>query len=505
MLSNYKKYSLKSENQFLLVDKSGFIIENDTKIFSGLTRVSISIFHPFFESLIPLINSTDQTLTFNCVHFSFKNKTYRVDVTLQTFSKKPHAYLIINDLSEHYENNLRMSQTKNESEIKSQLLEIENNLLAKKERFKSEFLTNFSHNIMMPIYTITFTTSILNNSNINEAQRHSLGIIDTTSNQLKKMLNTLLDLSIIETGYFVSEHKVFNIYNLTSSLTEKFSKKFKENNITFNYKIDTQCPKFLIGNKFRITQVLDTILDNAYNYTLTGEVSFKVSIVSNAQNNITLQFLIEDTGIGIDNTHHNSIFESFYKVKNALTTNGKGLGLSIAKQLSTAMKGELNLKSEIGKGSAFKVTLPLKIAEHQQELEHKKAIAPKSKTESKYKILIAEYSEIDQISLINLLNTENEIEIHSVKTGDDVINSMITTNYNLIILNTKLPTMDGIDTSRFIRHSTTLLQNKTPIITITNNKSKTEEANCISAGVNAYLTKPLHKKEFLSTVKDLLK
>lgn len=504
MLNSYKKHKPKSVNQFLLVDKSGIILENETEIFSGITNTSISKFHPFFESLIPLLNNSNQTYTFNCIHVYYNKTEYTLDIALETLANKEHNFIVINDLTTHYANNLKISQSKNVAAIKSQFLELENDLLIKKENFKRSFLTNFSHNIRMPINTITLSTSLLNNSEITDNQRHTLSVIDKTSNHLKEILNTLLDISKIETGYFPNQNQVFDIQKLLDNLKKEYADKFKNKGLRFNLYLDSKCPKFLLGNQFRIEQICNILLENAYTFTLEGEVNLNINAEKNKQNKLILNIQVEDTGIGIKKENLKAVFNAFYKEKNTIYNNGKGLGLALVKQLTQALNGEIILKSEPNEGSVFKVKLPLKISEQKIEA----SILQKeenSKKNARYKLLIADYFETDQIQLFNILNTEKQYKIDRVKTGDDVINNMITNNYNLILLATKLPTMDGLDTSRFIRYSQTFKDNNIPIVAFTNSKTRTEETYCKNVGINAYLTKPYNKELILTTVKNLLK
>ncbi|WP_452224064.1 ATP-binding response regulator [Lacinutrix chionoecetis] len=500
MIEKYNISYKETTNQILLINDTGIIIDSESIIFQNVNNKLISDLHPFFYILIDILPEYNQVFNFECINLQIENKHYTIDATLYTHGKNEPAAFVFHELTKQYVLYQKAAQKRNEAEIKSQLLNQQNNLLEEKETFKNNFITNFSHEIRMPVNTINGFSMLLENTNLEQKQRYNLNIIKDTNDKLKTMINDILDISKIETDQFSIYNMRFNLHEELNILAKIFGKKCEKKHLNFNFNLDTECPKYVVGDKYRLTQIANNLIGNAIKFTQIGTVNLSVSCVTKNNEKATLLLSVEDTGIGIENEQINSIFNGFYQVNNSIDNDGFGLGLAITKKLVYALNGKIELKSEYGKGSTFKVTLDFDIANNQKDTQPTQQHVLEDANQN-YKILLAEPLEKNQIEFLNIISKLKNIGVTIVDSGDHVIQKLHQSPFDLVILNLKLPTMDGLDTARYIRHSNLEHFNNIPIVVISENPSKEEEHYCKERRINSYIGKPFNKEEILRKIK----
>ncbi|OIQ23306.1 ATP-binding protein [Lacinutrix sp. MedPE-SW] len=498
MLENYDITYKDSANQILIIDKNGLVIESESQLYKNAKGKTIESLHPFFLSITNLLKIENETFNFKCVNLIVDNKNYTVDIELYTNKKEEFAVLVIQDLTNQYIKYQKVAQNRNESEIKSQVLDFNNKLLLEKEAFKDNFIANFSHQVRLPINSIDGFVAQLEESNLEQSQRYNLNIIKNTNGRLKAMVNDIIDISKIEANHF----KAYNIsYNLTEELnilSNIYKKKCEEKGLQFNIAIDSSCPKYVIADKFRIAQILSNILGNAIKFTNTGSVNLKVNNISKSDKQAKLQFTVKDTGVGIEQTQLKNIFQSFYQISNNTHNDGFGLGLAITKNLVKALKGDISISSKLDLGTTIDVILNFKLDNKQKE---QKPIVPKKTTlPNAPTLLIAEPLIKDQNYLLETLLQKQKYNVDLVETGDQVVEALHKKPYDILIMNLKLPTMDGLDTARYIRHSDFNHFNKIPIIVLSTKPSKEEEQYCKNRKINSYVGKPYDKAELIRKI-----
>lgn len=255
---------------------------------------------------------------------------------------------------------------------------IEEDLINAKEKadesnkVKSEFLANMSHELRTPLNGVIGMANIALENEKDKKQRLYLEKIDLSANILLKIINDLLDYSKIEAGKLPIENIEFNVDTLLQSVADLVSVKAYEKDLELLFNRDMRIPKVLIGDSLRISQVLVNIIGNSIKFTENGDVSLEVRFENCENHRIFLQFIVKDTGIGMDEKTLNNIFNSFTQADASTSRKygGTGLGLTITKNLVELMGGKISVESEVNIGSTFIVTLPFEFIEDNQEFDY---------------------------------------------------------------------------------------------------------------------------------------
>jgi signal transduction histidine kinase/CheY-like chemotaxis protein len=503
MLKNHTIPYKETTNQILIISDEGIIIDAQSILFKNCIGESINNLHPFFFSLTDLLSKKNKTFNFECINIDLDGINYTIDAVLHTNNEKKPSVFVFQELTKQYVLYQKAAQKRNIAEIKSQLLNYNNLILQKKEAFKNNFIANFSHEIKMPLNNINGFVSLLENTNLKQDQRYNLNVIKNTNDKLKAMVNDIIDISKINIDRFTILPIRYNLLEELNIIITMYSLKCEEKGLALNYSIDDECPKYVIADKYRIAQIINNLIGNAIKFTPTGTVTLEVKSISKNDNSTTLMFSVKDTGIGIDSKQIDSIFNSFKQINNSMVNNGAGLGLAITKKLIHALDGKIAVESKIDEGSTFSVTLDFKIAPNQKE---DKVITKTSSStvNNEIKVLLAEPLNVNQEEILNIISKLKVCDVVLVENGDDVIEELYKSTYHLVILNLNLPTMDGMDTARFIRHSDYKNINKLPIVIISENPSKEEESYCKQRGINSYIGKPFNKSEVLRKLKYII-
>lgn len=503
MLSAYDKTYSRSVNQMILIDQKGKILDNDCHIFESINGKQIDTIHPFFEALAPLIRKTDQEYDFNCVNLNIKKKKHIVDLSFKTFEDDENALVIIHDLTSQYKTYQAVAQLRNKAKVQSEVFAYENELITKKETFKDNFITNFSHEIRTPINTIGGTTELLENANLTQTQLYSLKVIKSTNEKLKYMVNDILDLSKIETGYLSIVENEINLLEELQTIASIYTKKCELKGLTLNCEIDEECPKYLISDKFRLAQVSGNLIGNAIKFTNSGSITLKMKVLKKNTKTVTLEFLVQDTGIGIEKDKIDTIFNSFYQINNKQANKGAGLGLAIVKRIVEALNGEVSVSSTIGKGSTFRIAFPFKISKD-RPIENISIQHPKKIKDYEHRVLIGETIKKDQIEISRILEDSGKYDSIIVDNGDDIINQLHRSKFDIVLLNLRLPKMDGFDVARYIRYSELPQLSGIPIIALSDKPSKKEETYCLERRMDDYASKPYDKDSLLKKLEGIL-
>lgn len=505
MLSTYTKDYNKAINQILLISKKGIVIDFESTLYKSIKNTPIKTLDPFFNTVFSLLKNSNKTYTFNCVNLTIDGEIYTIDSQLHTNKENENAVFVFNDLTKQYKNFQKVSQKGNEATLKSQLFDLQNTAIQKKEEFRDNFITNLSHEIRLPITTIAEFATLLENTNLQQEQLYSLNVIKNTNEKLMFMLNDILDISKIQTGHFNIYESRFNFLNELQIINDIFERKCDEKGLKLVVNIDKNCPEFVISDKYRMAQIANNLLGNAIKFTNKGSITLLVKpLKNNNKNSVSIEFTIQDTGVGIPKLQQKHIFKSFYQIENSVKNNGNGLGLAITKHLIEALNGEITVTSELNKGTQFKVVLDFKISTDNAPDK----IVKKSSEETKhyeYKILVAEPLTKDKVTLLKILNQTKKYDVTIVETGDDVIEELQKHHFHALIINLKLPITDGIDTARFIRFSKKLSYSKIPILAVSQKPTKEEEKMCKEKRINSYIGKPYNKPELLRKLNYLLR
>jgi len=508
MLETYQKQYANNNQQFVIVEESGNVLESDQTLFSIKAGNSIFEIHPFFESLSTVFGSKDE-VDFYGIHIYFKNQLFIVDIKAVPIENC--LLLILKDLTEHYNSYQKITQTRNESVIQTELTVLKNRELAERERFKNSFIQNFSHELRNPLTSIMAIIEILGDTKLTNEQLQMLDFLKESNTNLRLMLEDTLSIGMIDAGKLQIQKGVFDLHKFFELIKFTYSAKAKGLGLEFKYLWDEKIPKLVEGDRLRLFQIVTNLMDNALKYTKKGTIQFKVKLNQKRANIANLRFEIIDTGMGISEENKETIFESFQQVNSNDRVKGVGLGLTIAKKLLLLMNSTIKMESKLGEGSRFYFDISFEyplFTDSDSKLRGKTYI-PKSQTQNseqkKFKILLVEDDTYVQTTLFKILLNTNRFKIDLAYDGALVLQEVVTNNYDLILMDVNLPNLDGNQITRLIRDFPFKNIKNIPIIGITANAYQESIDKCIKAGMQKVLTKPFEKEEFLNIIFKILK
>lgn len=372
-------------------------------------------------------------------------------------------------------------------------LEKANDEVKKSAMIKDQFLANMSHEIRTPLNAIKGFSRLLQQTSLNEEQHKFSEIIEDSSNNLLNLVNDILDISKIEAGKMVVEQKEFDLKRMLQTLESMFMNTAREKQLDFSCQIAADVPQFLHGDPDRIYQVLINLVSNAIKFTNRGFI--KVHVLKHAENEkeISLQFQVQDSGVGIPLKKQELIFERFQQAGNQQENiqKGTGLGLAIVKNLATLLGGNVSVKSAEGEGAVFTVTLPF--AKHVAENIADTDFGTTDNSVVKFagaKVLVAEDNSVNQLLITKLLK-QYGIEPVIRENGVEVLKVLKEQHFDLLLLDIQMPLLDGYKTCIAIRESGSSL----PVVAMTAYVMEAEKEKCKAAGMNGYLAKPLDETE----------
>jgi PAS domain S-box-containing protein len=363
---------------------------------------------------------------------------------------------------------------------------------------KSEFLANMSHELRTPLNGILGFAQILKrDKTLTTQQFNSVHTIQQSGEHLLFLINDILDLSKVEAGKMELCPKDFHFSNFLEGITEIIQVRAQQKGIYFVSEWPPNLPTAISADETRLRQVLINLLGNAIKFTDEGKVTFKVS-----RNLGKLRFQIEDTGQGIDPLELETVFQPFQQVGSQLhKSEGTGLGLPISKKLVKIMGGTLNIKSILGKGSIFwfELSLPEVVGQPIDVPEKQSVVGFKGKSR---RILVVDDDEINRIMLIDLLSPLG-FEVFEAANGKEGIKKALIERPDAILIDLFMPVMDGLEATRRIRQSPEIKD--ILIIAISASAFEQHRQNCLSAGCNFFIAKPIATEDILEKLREYLK
>lgn len=391
-----------------------------------------------------------------------------------------------------------------------------NQKLEQKTEMKTEFLANMSHEIRTPLNAIlSFNEMIIKNTE-NEKVKKYASNIQGAGDELKGIINSILDISKIETGkltIYDVEYNTLQMLNHVATMTETLGKK-KGLDVYIN--IDESLPSTMIGDEAHIQQVLVNILTNAVKYTNTGSITFTVRVLKKYEENALydILFSVKDTGIGIKQEDFPRLFEKYERLNydQIYQTEGTGLGINIVVKILEAMGSKIQLDSEYGVGSDFYFILQ-QCAVGQEKLgnftEKREALAFSSSNNielyaPKAKILIADDVPMN-LEAVSVLLEDTAIQIETAENGKQAIEMLQKKCYDLVLMDHMMPGMDGIQATEAIR---TLAEETMdvyyaciPVIALTANAMVGMKETFLRAGMQDFISKPINVEELMTVLK----
>ena len=395
-----------------------------------------------------------------------------------------------------YKNNIIRNQSNLLLLEKNNELEIAKDKAEKASKARSEFLSTVSHELRTPLNAINGIAHLLLQENPKKNQLDYLSSLKFSGDYLTKFINEILEINKIESHHVEVEQTTFNLKQLLLGIKNSLKELAIANSNNLILDIDEAIPDYLIGDPTKLSQIILNLINNALKFTKNGEIKLTANLDTLEDKKAKLYFEITDTGIGIPEDKLISVFDSFSQgsIEVNRKYGGTGLGLTIVKKLIKILGGKIKLTSIVGEGSTFSFKLEFEISEKPIELKPIKKINYDSKLENK-RILVVEDNKINQMITRKMLQNK-KIICEIIDNGEDAIETVRTTKYDLILMDVHLPGINGTVATENIR----VFDKTTPIIALTAISLHENREMLLSFGMNEVITKPFVPEDFYTTI-----
>ena len=366
-------------------------------------------------------------------------------------------------------------------------------------RAKAEFLATISHEIRTPLNALIGIANLIQKTPLNDQQKEYARILKLSSDGLLGLVNNILDFSKIEKGKVKLEEKSFAIKDIVLLVVNTLEVKAKEKSIELHIDLSNNLPDYLIGDPLKLNQILTNLIGNAIKFTKVGFVKLIISLLNKEKDEVSLQFSVIDTGIGIPKDKLETIFEEFSQASYEINLGygGTGLGLTISQKLLQLHGSQMEVKSELGRGSEFSFCIDYKISKEKPQAE---GVDTTSNDRSKLdtaKILVVDDNPIN-ISIILEYLKEWNIACESSSNGAQAFELVQNNDYDLILMDLQMPEMNGYEATEAIRK---LNLPKQPAIIALSASARGDISEKLKlSGFNDYVPKPFDPTDLFKTL-----
>ncbi len=485
----------------------------------GIALAGVIIFFVVHPVVKPIEKLTVMTNEIEKGEYQYRipvdsSKRNRDEVTTLTISFNEMSEKLLNtfndlngEISERKkaEQELHKFQNHLEEKVRQRTMELEQ---AKDDaevanRAKSEFLANMSHEIRTPMNAILGFTEILKDIENDEEKKSYIEYIYSSGKALLNLINDILDLSKIESGKMELQYSALSLQSLVKELQTLFSQKIIEKGLEFIIELDEDLPPSLILDETRLRQIFINLIGNALKFTSDGRITLSITYdysTTTTASKVDITFKLSDTGIGIPDDQHEQIFRTFEQVSGQKNHEygGTGLGLAITQKITTLMNGTIGVKSSVGEGTTFTLFIP--------EIEVAAGITSSALGEKPFNhkdiefdpasILIVDDIDYNREIISHFLSSWN-FELFTASNGEECIESVHKLNPDLIILDMKMPVMNGYEAAQILKNDPQTAA--IPILVITASALKQDE-EIIEKLCDGYLRKPVSRKELIQEV-----
>ena len=369
----------------------------------------------------------------------------------------------------------------------------------KSNRAKSEFLANMSHEIRTPMNAILGLSRLGLKDHTPDQAKDRFNKIHQAGELLLSIINDILDFSKIEANKMNLESVTFSLREIIGQLDDLFRGQAESKGLSFSCRFGKISQAYFVGDSLRIKQVLANLLSNAIKFTHEGSVTMMVEQQEDSNGNNLLCCHIQDSGIGMSPELQAVLFEAFTQADSSTSRvyGGSGLGMTISHRLTTAMGGELNVSSELGKGSEFTFTVPVTVAttEQRDHYHNLTSSTPEVELPGPANILVVEDNLINQ-EVIKEQLTGLGMKITLANNGQEAVDEVREKTFDIVLMDVQMPVMDGYTATREIRQ----LGNAVPIIALTAAAMFEDKQKALASGMNDHLSKPFKEAEILAII-----
>ena len=397
---------------------------------------------------------------------------------------------------------LLLERKKAEVERKNLEIEAEKKNALQATEAKAKFLSSMSHEIRTPLNAIIGISQLLNDKTFDEDQAENLKALRFSAENLMVMVNDILDFSKIEANKVEYESIPFDLHELLQNISLSFSPKAQAKSIHWKASYENDVPKIIVGDPGKLIQVLTNLVNNAIKFTAQGGVELKVTLLDKNEAQVSLQFAVIDTGMGIPKEHQASILDPFSQADNEIHKQygGSGLGLTIVKRLLENQGSAIEFESDEGKGSRFFFDLEFGLGGSKTQIarEH-----PSFKSLKGVKLLLVEDNKINEMLVVKVL-TSWDVSIDVASNGIQALEMIQLKDYDLVLMDLLMPEMDGIEAAQRIRGLDGEKYKHLPIIALTATATLEAREKVMKAGMNDYISKPFDISQLYRKLEDHL-
>ncbi|MDH4200612.1 MAG: response regulator [Spirochaetia bacterium] len=500
-----------SNDMIILADRQGRIIYLNSRKCEDILNPSGSLMGKMIQEVMPLASD----LIHHCENYESQSRETEIfiqsenpvslSVSVSNFyspeGEQSGFLFILHDISARKELEASLKKAKEKAEADS--------------HFKSEFLAAMSHDIRNPMNIIVGITDLLLKENADPAQSEYLHLVQDASESLVILINGILDVAKIESGKLNFETIDFHLPDLLKFIEKLYNVEAKKKGVHLETNIPENLPVSLMGDPYRIQQILINLVSNAVKFTEDGEILIHVceQTVPVPENSYTGTYLftIADSGKGIAADRLDTIFDSFSQENFSIARQygGSGLGTTIVKNLVKLMGGSIGVRSPAEQfpsktsqpGSEFWFTLPLKVnlgAEHQPQIFEQQAMEESIK-KANLEVLIAEDNEVNSLLLSKVLD-QMGVKSDIAANGEFALAMAAKKSYSMIFMDVEMPVLNGIMATRRLRKD----GNNIPVIACTGHAFKDELDEIMAAGMSNYLIKPVRRNDVMTMLWSLI-
>jgi signal transduction histidine kinase/FixJ family two-component response regulator len=373
-------------------------------------------------------------------------------------------------------------------------------------RTKELFMANMSHEIRTPVTAISGFTEQLLHDPLDENTTRTLKIIKSSSDQLANIINDILDFSKLQNGRLTLEKVHFAIVQILEDVYALFERQSLRNNTRLSFSVSPDTPQVLLGDPYRLKQILINLVSNSVKFTKNGKVHFSVNCIKKDSDEIELVIEVIDTGIGIEESKINFIFEDFTQEEMSTTRKygGTGLGLSIVKKLIELHSGSIDCISRKNQGTKITCHIPYVTGDEKQV---KKDVEPPlfiPEEVRNLKILIVDDEEYNRLLFKTILERW-KVRYHEATNGMEALEMLKSDSYDLLFMDARMPGIDGLKATQFIRDEMNIPESEMPVICISAATINDDWQKYQKAGMNAFLPKPFTEEMLLTTILSVIK